>query len=113
MKHLRSCLYIIALTGFCLLCSCKKSLPYDPLNAEEKTSFANHGADFLANAGTGGKTLGELLQARAATIKYRDINKALADQYKETPVVIQNMGFHFLKADNVSSVFNPARPAFL
>lgn len=58
------------------------------------------------------QTLWELQQARAATAKYQNISNALADGYEQGPV-IQNMGYHFLKINLVSPVFDLRKPALL
>jgi len=60
------------------------------------------------------QTLWELQQARAATAKYQNIENAFADNYAKDPVVIlPNMGYHFLKAELVSPVFDIRKPAIL
>ncbi len=59
------------------------------------------------------KTLWELQQARAATARYSNIDNAFRDQYKDLGLVMQNMGFHFLKAELVDSVFDFRRPEIL
>src|SRR5690348_574011 len=48
----------------------------------------------------------ELLQVRAATAKYRDFEKAKADNYIDINVVMQNMGYHFMRQQIVDSVFD-------
>ncbi len=55
----------------------------------------------------------ELALARSATAKYHDIDKAMADGYGDIHVVVQNMGYHYMKTENVSDTFNPAKPALL
>ncbi len=55
----------------------------------------------------------ELALARSATAKYHDIDKAMEDGYGDIHVVVQNMGYHYMKTENVSDTFNPAKPALL
>ena len=70
--------------------------------------------DLRANdQGLSFQTLHELEQARAATSKYQDISKAIADHYVDINVVMPNMGYHFMKAANVDSIFDIRHPELL
>ena len=55
----------------------------------------------------------ELMSARKATAKYSDISQAIADGYADINVFIPNMGFHYLRADNLDGEFDPERPELL
>lgn len=55
----------------------------------------------------------ELQQARAATARYRDIKNAVKDGYVDIDVVRQNMGYHFLKMDNLDATFDFKKPEIL
>ena len=59
------------------------------------------------------QTVAELRAARTATEKYRSIDKAIADGYTDINVVVQNMGFHLMKASLVDTTFNPGQPEIL
>ena len=59
------------------------------------------------------KTKVELLQARAASAKYRDFDRAIHDGYEDIHVVMQNMGFHYMKSKFVDSVFDVRHPELL
>lgn len=59
------------------------------------------------------QTVWELQQARAATAKYRHIEKAIADGYASINVVRQNMGYHFMKVGNVDINFELKKPEIL
>jgi hypothetical protein len=59
------------------------------------------------------KTRAQLLQARAASARYRDFDKAIHDGYEDIHVVMQNMGFHFMKSKFVDSVFDVRHPEIL
>jgi hypothetical protein len=63
--------------------------------------------------GLGEKTLCELEQARAASAKYRDFNKAIADGYADINVVVQNMGYHFMRSKQVDATFEISKPELL
>jgi len=55
----------------------------------------------------------ELAAARASTAKYHNIEKAVEDGYADIDVVVQNMGYHLLKAGNVDGTFDPGKPPLL
>jgi len=55
----------------------------------------------------------ELREARKATKKYRDLNKALADGYADVNVFVPKMGYHYLKAEILDATFNHKRPELL
>lgn len=59
------------------------------------------------------KQLSELLQVRAATERYRNIENALKDGYADIAVDVQNMGHHYMKADIADATFNISRPEIL
>jgi len=59
------------------------------------------------------QTLHELQQARAATAKYQNIENAFADGYADINLVMPNMGYHFMRAELVDSIFDPRRPELL
>jgi hypothetical protein len=55
----------------------------------------------------------ELGLARAATVRYQDLDQALADGYVDIDVVIPNMGHHFLNVALLDGEFDPERPEIL
>lgn len=61
----------------------------------------------------GWKTLWELLQARIATAKYRNINRAIEDGYADIDVVVPNMGHHYMKTSIVDATFDARKPEIL
>jgi hypothetical protein len=58
-------------------------------------------------------TMWELQQARAATAKYRHLDKALKDGYIDIDVVIPGMGYHFMNPDLVDGTFDIRKPEIL
>jgi|GEM_PF-289298 len=58
-------------------------------------------------------TLLELLQARAATAKYLDFDKAMKDGYADINTFMPHMGYHYLKAANLDDKFDVTRPELL
>lgn len=59
------------------------------------------------------RVLRQLLEAREATARYRDINRAIADGYADINVVVPHMGFHYLKAAYLDTVFDHRHPELL
>ena len=55
----------------------------------------------------------ELLEARAATAKYRDFDRAIADSFVDINVVVPNMGYHFMKSAIVDAKFEIRKPEIL
>ena len=66
-----------------------------------------------SSTGLSAVAITQLKAAKAATVKYRSLDAAKADGYTDINVVQQNMGFHYLKAALVDSVFNPEQPEIL
>ncbi len=59
------------------------------------------------------QTSSQLQQVWRVTSKYQDIQNAYADHYADINVVMQNMGYHYMKSDIVDSVFDAAKPELL
>jgi hypothetical protein len=97
-------------------CSKEASIKSETSNTQStvnKTSMLIPG-DMLNNySGLNATTLWELQQARAATARYRDIKNAMKDGYVDIDVVRQNMGYHFLKMDNLDATFDFRKPEIL
>ena len=55
----------------------------------------------------------ELAEARQATLKYQDLDAALADGYVDINVVMPNMGRHYMKASLVDGSFEVDKPEIL
>jgi hypothetical protein len=59
------------------------------------------------------QTAWELQQARAATARYRDINNAVKDHYGDIDVIVENMGYHYMKSTLVDDKFDIRQPEIL
>ena len=59
------------------------------------------------------RTEEQLEAARAATLKYKDINVALADGFIQGSPDVPGEGFHYLKPHRLDCKFDPARPEIL
>lgn len=55
----------------------------------------------------------ELALARSSTAQYHNIDKAIEDGYVDINVVVQNMGYHLLKGENIDGTFDPGKPPLL
>jgi len=98
-----------------LVAACKKQDNTSPETASQTLSTelddnANLTAQFK---GLNQETVQQLIEARLATAKYKDIHQAFMDGYEDINVVLPNMGYHFMKSRIVDSVFNPKRPELL
>jgi hypothetical protein len=99
-----------------LLNGCSKQDMADPNSKEQSTSNAEMNADVDISsscAGLSEQTKLELQQVRKATAKYRDINKAIADEYADINVIMQNMGYHYMKSKLADAVFKIEKPELL
>jgi len=101
-----------------LFTACKKYEANKPQTDNTEQVTNNNGKPdlelFSQYNGLDPQTLLELQQAKAATAKYQNIENAFADNYGEDPVVtLPNMGYHFLKTELVSPVFDLRKPAIL
>ncbi len=55
----------------------------------------------------------ELSRVRAATAKYHNINKAIADGYADINLYVPNMGWHYLNSAVLDSTFDMEHPELL
>ena len=83
----------------------KKDIQSQDNETSISQGFSSHGFSW--------RTFLELLQARIATAKYRDFDKAIADGYADINVVVPNMGYHFMKSAIVDATFEIRKPGVL
>jgi len=105
MKNIFLFLFLMIITGL-VMAGCNPDNP-----AENPVS--NQSNDIAKLNKPGSELQKELALARSATAKYHNIDKAIADGYGDINVVVQNMGYHYMKPENVSDTFNPGKPALL
>ncbi|HET6767098.1 MAG TPA: hypothetical protein VFH08_06860 [Chitinophagaceae bacterium] len=109
--------YLIFLLGTFLFIACKKSSVHEPVGEEQAVTNKGvnaHPEGLKKHDEVELQTFFELQQVRAATAKYHDINNAFKDGYGTDPVVVMpQMGYHFLRMQSVSPVFDLRKPAFL
>lgn len=105
----------LVIVSFVILLSagCKKYEKSDVKNEAQSNTEINDATELLADKGLDPRALSELQQAHAATARYSNINNAFGDQYQDIGLVMQNMGYHFLKAGLIDSVFDFRKPEIL
>lgn len=108
---------ILSLFFTAFLTACNKYEAGKPKNNDDQTginSRINSEADLISRySGLGLQTLAELQQVHAATAKYQNIGNAFGDSYVDIGLVLPNMGYHILKAELVTSVFDLKKPPIL
>jgi hypothetical protein len=104
---------LLTILAAAFLCtSCTKRDLHQPKN--ETQSVSSDESNALAGCiNWQNKTVQELLQARRATEKYKDINNAFADGYVDIDVVMDSMGYHFQRVDITDSIFDIEHPELL
>lgn len=107
-------LMVFLTTGIFIGCQKETSnLPANPEVLMSRHSMDTDQEFRTYYSGLDKQTTWELQQARAATAKYRHIEKAVADGYASINVVRQNMGYHFMKSEFVDASFEVKRPEIL
>lgn len=89
-----------------LITACKKDKTANE-EPQEKTAIEKYSQYLPA------QTIQELKAARNATQRYRSLDSAKADGYADINVVVQNMGFHYMRASLLDTVFQPEKPELL
>lgn len=98
--------------GSLLLTGCSK----DELQKSDETvvTGTTKSMDFLMDyEGLDKQTLWELQQATAATSRYKHLSNALKDGYADIGVVVQGMGYHYMKSTLVDATFDYRKPEIL
>lgn len=111
----QSFLYTLILASVFLFTACKK---YATGESNDEQALSNKQANIDQELltfykGLDGQTLFELQQVRAATAKYRHIKNAFADNYVDIGLKLPNMGYHILKSELVTPVFDIRKPPIL
>lgn len=108
-------LCLLALSAF-LFVGCQKDLSH--VQEDEALVTANKSARAQGEfrtyyEGLDWQTVWELQQARAATAKYKNIENAIRDGYKDIDVKLPNMGFHYMNTDYVDATIEIRHPEIL
>jgi hypothetical protein len=100
---MKKVLWSLFLLSFILI-GCQEEIPVQTENSEGVT---------LNKWGMPKEVQAQLLAAKAATAKYNDINRAIADGYVDINVVIPNMGHHYAKMSLMDDQFEVTKPEIL
>ena len=109
VKFYLACLIV----GPLLFAACKKDVQDQQEEQEETHALHSESGTVHIHRGLSLQTKWELLQARAATARYRNIKKAIADGYADIGVVVPNMGHHYMKSTLVDDKFEVTKPEIL
>lgn len=106
---------LFLITAF-LFTSCQKEglgVPNDePTSSSQLAARAEENV-ISSYTGLSWQTAWELQQARAASSKYQHFENAIRDGYVDINVVQPEMGYHYLKADNLDLNFDYRKPEIL
>jgi hypothetical protein len=115
MRRGQSFAFIFLSVSF-LMTGCKKENSTPALNEEEFQTKSNQQKEsngFGNYTGLAPETVWELQQAKIATARYNDFQQAINDGYVDINVIVPEMGYHYLKMDNLDGTFDYAKPEIL
>lgn len=99
------------------LTGCKKESSIAASNEESQSQsnipIQKESNGFGHYTGFDPQTVWELQQAKIATAKYNNFQQAINDGYVDINVVLPEMGYHFLKMDNLDATFQYDKPEIL
>lgn len=113
----RSLLMLSTMMIALFLVGCQKDVSVSTAEREFQTRAA--GSSQKESNGFGNyngldpQTAWELQQAKIATAKYNNFDNAIADGYVDINVIVPEMGYHFLRMDNLNATFEFAKPEIL
>ena len=95
---------------------CKKDVSVATVDEIQTKSVAlsQNGSNGFGNyTGLDPQTVWELQQAKIATAKYNNFDNAVADGYVDINVIVPEMGYHFLRMENLNATFEYDKPEIL
>ena len=98
-----------------LLTSCQKDVS-DKASVQEEIQTSSSSAKSMGFGNYTGllpETVSELQQAKIATARYNDFDQAIDDGYQDINVIVPEMGYHYLKMDNLNATFEYDKPEIL
>jgi hypothetical protein len=102
----------ILFIGF-LLTGCKKDVSVTTPEGEIQTASSSRSNGFGNYTGLLPETVWELQQAKIATAKYNNFDNAIDDGYVDINVIVPEMGYHYLKMENLDDKFEYDKPEIL
>ena len=95
---------------------CKKDVSAKMTEEEIQTASSSSakGTNGFGNyTGLLPETVSELQQAKIATAKYNNFDNAINDGYQDINVIVPEMGYHYLKMENLNATFEFDKPEIL
>lgn len=106
-------LFSLLLMGI-LFTGCKKETHEHHDNAHDNENIMSTDEQFKKNhQWLDFRTVVQLLQARWATAKYRNLQNAKDAGYEDIEVVVEKMGHHYMRKAIVDEKFDPSKPEIL
>ena len=99
-------IFVLIAAAVFFLSGCTDNNSVEPLDS-------NSGTALNKSYKLTGPVFYELQAVKAATAKYNDINRAIADGYADINVVVPHMGHHYLKAAYMDANFELTKPEIL
>jgi len=96
-----------------LLTACKKDASVTTPAEEIQTAASSNSQGFGNYKGLLPETVWELQQAKIATAKYNNFDNAIYDGYVDINVIVPEMGYHYLKMENLDDKFEYDKPEIL
>jgi hypothetical protein len=113
MKNLILFLFTVVCAAL-LSAGCEQSSTSDnPVSVQNQVKDLSSGNDNFTLGKLGRDTQVELARVRAATAKYQDIDRAIADGYADADLFIPHMGWHYLNEGLVDGEFDMEKPELL
>ena len=106
---------LIVCMGF-LMSGCQKSnlnTAAQAINSQSNRSSEKESNGFGNYHGLAAKTVWELQQAKIATARYNNFDNAISDGYVDINVIVPEMGYHYLKMNNLNATFEYDKPEIL
>lgn len=103
------------LLGF-LMTGCQKensSTTQEEFQSKSSQSVQAESNGFGNYTGLAPETVAELQQAKIATARYNNFDNAINDGYVDINVIVPEMGYHYLKVDNLDATFEFDKPEIL
>src|SRR6185503_19664948 len=96
-----------------LLTGCKKDVSVTTPEEEIQTAASSQSQGFGNYKGLLPQTVWELQQAKIATARYNNFDNAIYDGYVDINVIVPEMGYHYLKMENLDDKFEYDKPEIL
>lgn len=99
-----------------MITGCAKSnlsTPAEEIQSQSNQPLQRESNGFGNYTGLAPRTVWELKQAKIATAKYNNFDNAISDGYVDINVITPEMGYHYLKMNNLNATFEYDKPEIL